>query len=75
LMLAFAKIKVENEEIENLINNLEIQRSSEWKELKSKQIWEDILNILKEFNPVAYVRFASVYRSFDNLEDFSHIIE
>jgi transcriptional regulator NrdR family protein len=29
LMLAFAKIKVENEEIENLINNLEIQRSSE----------------------------------------------
>lgn len=70
LMLAFAKRKIDKEEIENIINNLESQRSAEKNEITSKEIGDDILKTLKEIDPVAYVRFASVYQSFDNLEDF-----
>ncbi len=75
LMLSFAKRKIEKEDIENIITNLELQRSNENNEINSKQIGDDILNVLKEMDPVAYVRFASVYKAFDNLEDFRKIVE
>lgn len=74
LVLSFAKRKIENELIENIINNLEIKRQSESNEINSKQIWEDILQELKKIDPVAFVRFASVYKSFNNLEDFKEFI-
>ncbi len=30
---------------------------------------------LKDIDPVAYVRFASVYKAFDSLEDFARILQ
>lgn len=39
-------------------------------EIASKQIGEIVVNKLKELDQVAYVRFASVYRSFDDVESF-----
>lgn len=75
LMLAFAKRKIEKEILEDMINTLELQRTNESNEISSKQIGEDILNILKETDPVAYIRFASVYKSFDNMQDFKKFIE
>lgn len=43
-------------------------------EIESQQIGEAILNVLAEMNEVAYVRFASVFREFKNLEEFEKII-
>lgn len=75
LMLSFAKREFNNEKIENLLNNLENKWLSEWKEISSKKIWNDILKMLKEIDPVVYIRFASVYKSFDSVEDFKKFID
>jgi transcriptional regulator NrdR family protein len=32
------------------------------------------LDILKQTDPIAYVRFASVYRSFNSLDDFKQLL-
>lgn len=75
LMLSFAKREFNNEKIENLLNTLENKWISEWTEISSKQIGDDILEMLKEIDPVVYIRFASVYKSFDSLEDFKNFID
>ncbi len=74
-MLAFAKRPFNPEIVDSLINNLEISRQSEGAEVSSKKIWDDILTALKEIDPVVYVRFASVYQSFENFSDFKQFIE
>ena len=68
LVLAFAKIW-------EILSNLENQWTSEWDEISSQKIGDDILQVLKDLDPVAYIRFASVYKSFDNLEDFKKFID
>ena len=75
LMLSLAKREYDSEKIEEILNNLESQWTSEWEEISSQKIWDDILQALKDLDPVAYIRFASVYKSFDNLEDFKKFIE
>lgn len=75
LMLAFAKRKIDNDQINTMLTNLELQWVAEHNEIKSNEIGEDVLKVLKEIDPVAYVRFASVYKSFDDLEDFKKAIE
>lgn len=75
VMLAFAKRPFNPEIVDSLINNLEISRQSEGSEVSSKKIWDDILAALKEIDPVVYVRFASVYQSFENFSDFKQFIE
>lgn len=75
LMLSLAKREYDSEKIEEILNNLESQWTSEWDEISSQKIWDDILEVLKELDPVAYIRFASVYKSFDNLEDFKKFID
>ena len=74
LMLAFAKRNIEKTMIENIINDLEYKRSNDNSEISSKQIGDDILEALKTADPIAYVRFASVYRSFENLDDFKKLL-
>jgi len=75
LMLAFAKREYDTEKIKEILSNLETQWTSEWDEISSQKIWDDILQVLKQLDPVAYIRFASVYKSFDNLEDFKQFID
>jgi transcriptional repressor NrdR len=75
LMLSFAKRNINTEQLEWIITNLEIQWSSDRNEVSSSEIWDDILHVLKEMDAVAYVRFASVYKSFHDLKDFSNILE
>ena len=45
------------------------------KEVHSKQIGEMVMNGLKEIDEVAYVRFASVYRSFKDISTFMKELE
>jgi len=75
LLLAFAKREIDREQIENLINNLEAEWSIDKNEISSKEIGDDVLRALKKVDPVVYVRFASVYKSFDNLKDFKKFID
>lgn len=44
-------------------------------EVTSQQIGDKVLDELAERNEVAYVRFASVYQDFKNLDDFVKILE
>jgi transcriptional repressor NrdR len=44
-------------------------------EVTSQQIGDKVLDELAERNEVAYVRFASVYQEFKNLDDFVRILE
>ena len=44
-------------------------------EVKSQQIGTMVLEHLKRIDPVAYLRFASVYRSFENLEAFEQELD
>lgn len=74
LMLAFAKRNIEKTIIESMINDLEYKRSNDNSEISSQQIGDDILEMLKKTDSVAYVRFASVYRAFDNLDDFKKLL-
>ncbi len=74
ILLAFAKTDFTNEEIENLLNTLEIKWQSQWSEIPSSTIWDDVLELLKDDYPVPYVRFSSVYKSFASLDDFKQII-
>ena len=75
LLLAFAKREFSNENIENLLNDLENKWTWEWNEISSQKIWDDILIALKELDPVVYIRFASVYKSFNSLQDFKEFID
>jgi transcriptional repressor NrdR len=57
--------------IEEFIDELERDlRESEEKEIPSSQIGERVMAKLHELDDVAYVRFASVYREFKDINDF-----
>jgi transcriptional repressor NrdR len=74
LTLSFAKRYISSEKIENILSELENSWAWLGKEILSSKIWDDIIKKLKEVDTVAYIRFASVYKAFDNLEDFQKII-
>ena len=64
------KRPVTQEQIDNLINDLEEKWSVMGKEIYANQIGEDIMDALKKVDEVAYIRFASVYRHFKDIETF-----
>ena len=45
------------------------------KEISSKWIGEEVVNSLKELDKVAYVRFASVYREFKDINEFMNEVK
>ena len=71
LMRACEKRPVTIEEIEEVALAVEQEiRHSECPEISSEEIGEMVLDRLKYIDEVAYVRFASVYRQFDNMNRF-----
>ena len=58
-------------QIENLANDIELElRGRLESEVKSEVIGEMVMARLKDLDEVAYVRFASVYRSFKDINTF-----
>jgi transcriptional repressor NrdR len=60
-------------QIENLINEIEDEtaiRSKGSREISSLLIGDLVLDRLGKLDKVAYIRFASVYRHFNNLDEF-----
>lgn len=69
--LACNKRPVAMERIERFIDELERELiEGEAKEVASQEIGERVMKKLRELDEVAYVRFASVYRSFRDIEEF-----
>jgi transcriptional repressor NrdR len=76
LMRALEKRPVSAEYIEKLILRIRNRvRASSERELSSQQIGEWVMDELRRLDPVAYVRFASVYRSFEDVNAFRVEIE
>lgn len=68
---ALEKRPVSDEKFSKLIGDIEYEiRSLEKPEISTKEIGKIILKKLKDFDEVAYVRFASVYKSFGSIESF-----
>lgn len=68
---AFEKRPFPKEKIEKMINEIEEQlRKKGKKEIKSSIIGELIMKKIKKLDNVAYIRFASVYRDFQDVKDF-----
>ena len=58
-------------QIENLANDIELElRGRLESEVSSELIGEMVMTRLKDLDEVAYVRFASVYRSFKDINTF-----
>lgn len=71
ISLACNKCDVDIEIIEDLIDTLELELSiSSKREISSFYLGERILEELKKIHPVAYLRYVSVFRQFNNIEDF-----
>lgn len=71
LMRACEKRPVPVTELERIVNEIEsyIYNSTQ-REITSREIGEMVMSRLKELDEVAYVRFASVYRQFTDLNSF-----
>jgi len=76
ILRALEKRPVGVEQIEAAITQIKhsLQATGE-RELKSRVVGEMVMNALRELDDVAYVRFASVYRSFQDLSEFQDEIE
>jgi transcriptional repressor NrdR len=75
LVRALEKRPVSVEQVELSINKVKSQlRATGEREVSSELLGNIIMEQLKELDKVAYVRFASVYRSFEDIREFSEEI-
>lgn len=73
---AFEKRPVAKEKIDKMINEIEEQiRKKGKREIKTTEIGEIVMKKIKKLDNVAYIRFASVYRDFQDIKDFKQEIK
>ncbi len=71
LLRACEKRPIETKTLERMVDAIETELRNEYKvEVPSAEIGERVLRRLKDLDKVAYVRFASVYRQFEDVEEF-----
>ncbi|MBI4342914.1 MAG: transcriptional repressor NrdR [Candidatus Omnitrophica bacterium] len=71
LVKACEKRPVSMDDLERLVDELERELSQHFeREAPSREIGERVMRRLHALDPVAYVRFASVYREFKDVEQF-----
>lgn len=71
LLRACEKRKVSHSQLDEIVAKIENAiYNTEDKELPTTVIGEMVMDELRELDAVAYIRFASVYRSFDSVETF-----
>ncbi|MGH7781000.1 MAG: transcriptional regulator NrdR [Candidatus Binataceae bacterium] len=76
LKRACEKRPVSMETIEEIANRIETQSGENGgKEIPSSEVGSAVMNELHRIDQVAYVRFASVYRSFKDIDEFMHELE
>lgn len=73
---ALEKRPVSVEAIEGCVTRIKLRlRATGERELPSREVGEIVMNELRKLDQVAYVRFASVYRSFQDIHEFKEEIE
>lgn len=58
-----------------VVNIMQRLRASGEREIKSRRVGEEVMRELRRLDHVAYVRFASVYRNFQDVREFRREIE
>lgn len=76
LLRAMEKRPVATDDIEGAVKKIrhELLACGE-REIPSRQLGEMVMHELKRLDHVAYIRFASVYMSFDDIESFKEVVE
>jgi transcriptional repressor NrdR len=71
ILRACKKRNITVEQVERLVTDVETSLQEEYvMEVPSRVIGDMVLAKLKEIDPVAYIRFASVYRDFSDMDTF-----
>ena len=76
MQLALRKRPVSTDQVDAALARIEEKLlASGANEIASAKIGEMVMRELKKLDKVAYVRFASVYRSFEGVDEFSRLIK
>jgi transcriptional repressor NrdR len=76
MLLALRKRPVPREAVDDAIGRIEEKLlSMATREVKSEKLGELVMRELKRLDKVAYVRFASVYRSFEDIDEFAEVVK
>lgn len=74
--LALRKRPVSTEQIDSAIERIEEKLLSlGLREVASTRLGELVMRELKKLDKVAYIRFASVYRSFEDIDEFKTLVD
>jgi transcriptional repressor NrdR len=76
MLLALRKRPVPRESVEDAIGRIEDRLlTAAQREIKSEKVGELVMRELKRLDKVAYIRFASVYRSFEDIDEFAEVVK
>jgi len=76
MLRALEKRPVNTEEVEEAVNRvMKRMRASGEREIPSRKLGDWVMDELRDLDQVAYVRFASVYRSFEDVSAFQEEID
>ena len=76
IVRALEKRPVESDAVEDMIGHIKLlMRATGDREIPASQLGEWVMDALKSLDQVAYVRFASVYRSFEDVNAFREEID
>lgn len=76
MLLALRKRPVPREAVDDAIGRIEDKLlSAAQREIKSEKVGELVMRELKRLDKVAYIRFASVYRSFEDVDEFAEVVK
>ena len=75
LTKACVKRPIPIKDIDKIVEEIEEKLRKRGKEVKSAMIGDMVINRLKKLDKIAYIRFASVYRDFKDIEEFKKEIK
>ncbi len=76
LLRASVKRHITREQLEKLVSDIEAELRNQFRyEVTSRRLGDLVLERLREMDKVAYIRFASVYRDFQDAEEFTAELE
>jgi transcriptional repressor NrdR len=76
MMLALRKRPVATEEIDAAVDRIEEKlRSLGEREIPTSRVGDLVMRELARLDKIAYIRFASVYRSFESPDDFREAVQ
>lgn len=74
IMIACGKRRVSLAKVREKLSEME-ERWTAKKEIKAEEIGEDVVEMLRDLDEIAFIRFASVYKQFKDVETFKKELE